>query len=157
MSRIGRIVTVAVFALLGAAIGAYAALWYARSQNTLEYFAAIAHASAYSEIQRTAGTDASYEASLKAFAKVLERYRSNPNRALPDEMYAVDIALTNSRLAALARKRGDSSAAAGYTQLAEAECPRIGWRQCSAERIAEVAEQADRNSSWAESKRQEPL
>jgi hypothetical protein len=142
-------VAIAVLLLLaGAAAGAYISLQFARSRSTFGEATDIAHLSTYVQVQRASGTDAAYEEALKAFLHHLEQRRGSADAALPESMYAVDSALTYARLADLARKRGASTEAANYMALAEAQCPKMGWRSCSGAQIAEMAAQVDSDNPW---------
>src|SRR5215813_11763415 len=86
----------------------------------------------YVMVQRSQGTPQTYEAALRDFLVALdERERAGPgllSRTLP-----VDRALTYARLALLATKRKDMDAASSYRSKAEALCPRLGWKSCSAD------------------------
>jgi len=143
MRLAARIALVLLLLVAAAAIGAYGALRYAKSRSTLNEMADVAHFSMYLAVQRSSGTAAAYEEGLNAFLLVLKQRKSNWNPAWPESIYAVDTALTYARLAELARKRGAEKEAAEYTAQAAAQCPKMGWRTCTGERIAEVAAQVD--------------
>jgi hypothetical protein len=60
----------------------------------------------------------------------------------------VDKALTYVRLALLASERNDLDAAAKYRAQAEALCPRLGWKSCSADEMSQVVRRLDAHSMW---------
>ena len=56
--------------------------------------------------------------------------------------------MTYVRLANLATERSDLDAAAKYRSKAEALCPKLEWRRCSADEIASVVQRVDDHSIW---------
>jgi hypothetical protein len=108
----------------------------------------IDHMSTYVMIQRFQGTRQAYETSLRDLLVALdEQERAGPGlfsgRAVP-----VDRALTFIRLALLASDRNDLDAAAKYRAEAEALCPRLGWKSCSADEMTRIVQRLDEHSMW---------
>ena len=56
--------------------------------------------------------------------------------------------MTYARLGLLAAERHDLAAATKYRSQAEALCPRIRWKSCSADEITRVVQRVDEHSIW---------
>jgi hypothetical protein len=109
----------------------------------------IDHLSTYVMIQRFQGTPEAYEAALRNFLAALdERERAGAGPFSSVQILAVDRALTYVRLALLAAERSDLNAAARYRSEAEALCPQMGWKSCSAEEMTEAVRRLDERSMW---------
>jgi len=109
--------------------------------------ASIDNMSTYLMIQRFKGTPQAYEAALRAYLLALDaRERAGPG--LFSQYIDADRAMTYARLAILAADRNDLSADARYRSQAEALCPRIGWKVCSAEEIVRMVRRLDEHSMW---------
>ena len=109
--------------------------------------ASVDNMSTFVMIQRFKGTPQAYEAALRAYLVVLDaRERAGPG--LFSQYIEVDRAMVYARLAILAADRSDLSAAAQYRSRAEALCPHIGWKVCSAEEIVRMVRRLDEHSLW---------
>jgi hypothetical protein len=119
-----------------------------RGKLTAYEMANIDHMSMYVEVQRFEGTPQTYEAALRDFLLALdERERAGPG-LFSTHTPPVDRALTYIRLSILASERNDLAAAAKYRSQAEAVCPLLGWRSCSAEEMTAVVRRLDEHSLW---------
>jgi hypothetical protein len=108
----------------------------------------IDHISTYVTIQRFEGTAQTYEVSLGDFLVALdEQERAGPG-LFSGQAVPVDKALTYIRLALLAAERNDFDAASKYRAQAERLCPRLGWKSCSADEMAQVVKRLDAHSMW---------
>lgn len=146
-----RKVTAAAIALGTFVAGGLAGFWLSREFYQIKLMsyeiASIEHMSTYVSIQRFQGTPQTYETALRDYLLALdERERAGPgpfSSALP-----VDRAMTYIRLALLATERNDLDAVAKYRSQAEALCPRIGWKSCSADKITTLVQRVDAHSMW---------
>jgi hypothetical protein len=144
MNTIARIgLYVLVFAA-GGAVGTYVGFRIAEAKAFAHEMAEVSHYSAYLQAQRTQGSDAAYEEALKGYLTVLDMRSRGPSPIFPDQVYAVDSALTYARLSMLASKRGAKDEAATYLTRASDLCPRLGWKDCSAATITEMAVRLDK-------------
>jgi hypothetical protein len=140
-ARIG--IYVLVFAA-GAGVGAYVSFRMAEAKAFAHEMVEVSHYSAYLQAQRTQGSDAAYEAALKSYLASLDVRSKGPSPIFPDSVYAVDSALTYARLSILASKRGAKDESANYLKKASDLCPRLGWKDCSAVTITEMALRLDK-------------
>lgn len=95
------------------------------------------------ERQFSEGTDATREEAVHSFLALNERRKARPNEFFTEKVLATDSALAYARLAALAQKRGATQEAQQYLNHAESFCPQIGWKDCSAEKIAFMVQRLD--------------
>jgi hypothetical protein len=114
--------------------------------------AEVAYYSAYLELQRSNGDDRAYEAALRDYLAFLGARKDKPSALFPERVHAVDSALTYARLSALALKRGANDDATRYLAQASALCPKLGWRECSAETISAAAQRLDKPGSLGSAK-----
>ncbi len=128
----------------GAAIGFYVGVESSRSQAFFGDMAEAAYYSAFVDVQRTEGDDAAYEESLRGYLALIEARNGKPTTLFPEHWNSLDLALTHARLSALARKRGANELASSHLAAAAALCPKLGWRECSVERITAVAQRLDK-------------
>jgi len=140
-ARIGLYVLVFV---VGGSLGTYAGYRIAEAKNFATEMAQVAHYSAYLDAQRAQGSDAAYEEALRGYIAVLDLRSKGPSPIFSDKVYAVDSALTYARLSTLASRRGAKEEAATYLMKASDLCPRLGWKDCSAATITEVAARLDK-------------
>ena len=98
-----------------------------------------AYYSAYLDVQASEGTPAAQEESVRTFLALIQKRRDHRTPLYSDRMLAIDSALANARLAALAEKRGASEEAKQFLAQAVSNCPLMGWKDCSAEKIVEFA------------------
>jgi hypothetical protein len=137
------IATFVVGGLAGFSIS-YATL---RAKLTVYEVADVDQMSTYLLVQRFQGTPQAYEAAVRDYLAALEvRERAGPG--LLSNVAPVDKALAYSRLALIAAERNDLASAAKYRAQAEAECPKIGWKSCSADEIATVVRRIDEQIGW---------
>jgi hypothetical protein len=134
--------------IVGGLLGFGVSREFFRIKLTAYEMANIDHMATYVMIQRFQGTPEAYEVSLRDLLVALdERERAGPGllsgRAVP-----VDKALTYIRLALLASHRNDLDAAAKYRAQAEAMCPRLGWKYCSADEMTSLVRRLDEHSVW---------
>ena len=101
----------------------------------------------YVEIQHYQGTPQTYESALRDYLEALER-RERAGRGFLSQAIPVSKAMTYARLALLAAERNDLSAASKYRSQAEALCPEIGWKSCSADVITRLVQRVDEHSIW---------
>lgn len=104
-----------------------------------------AYYSAYTEMQMAEGTDASREEATRGFLALIEKRKGHWTPLFTEKGYAIDSALTNARLSALAQKRGATQEAQEYLSRAASFCPQIGWQECSAEKIVSFAKRLDKH------------
>lgn len=109
----------------------------------LAEMAEMEHYLTYSEMQMSEGTDTTREEVILEFLALLEKQKARGS--LTEKVYAADSALANARLFALAKKRGATQEANEYLNRAASFCPQIGWRECSAEKIVQVAQRLDKH------------
>jgi hypothetical protein len=108
----------------------------------------IDHMATYVMIQRFQGTPQAYETALRDFLVALDAQdRAGPG-LFSQNLTVVDRAMTYARLALIAAERNDPSSAAKYRSQAEALCPQIGWKSCSADEITRVVRLVDDRSMW---------
>lgn len=105
--------------------------------------------SAYLDMQMSEGTDAAKEGAIRAFLALSEQRRERNAPFFSENMYALDSALGNARLAALAEKRGASQEAQQYLARAESYCHLTGWNECSAATIVDAAHRLDKKGIFA--------
>ena len=133
--------------LAGVLLGYGVSREFYRWKLTAYEMANIDHMSTYVMIQRSQGTPKTYEAALRDFLSALdEQERAGPGlfaRAIP-----VDRVMTYIRLAMLAAEQNDLEAAAKYRSQAEALCPQLGWKSCSADEMTAVVRRLDEHSIW---------
>src|SRR5215831_6078578 len=142
LARVG--IGVAVFAL-GVALGFYLGFQASDARFAVGQLAEIAHYGAFLEAQRSNGSDAAYEEALRGYLQVLNERRGKPSLFSASEtVIAFDSALTYARLSALAEKRDAHEEATRYLNEATALCPKLGWRECSAETISAFAQRLDK-------------
>jgi hypothetical protein len=108
----------------------------------------IDHMSTYVMIQRFQGTPPAYETALRDFLVALDAQDGAGPGLFSRNIFAVDRAMTYARLGLVAAERNDPSSAAKYRSQAEALCPQIGWKSCSADEIARVVRLVDERSMW---------
>jgi len=97
------------------------------------------------EIQRSQGTPEAYEKALHEYLAALAR-RERAGPGFLSQFIPVDRAMTYARLGLLAADRHDLAAAAKYRSQAEALCPKMGWKSCSADQITQVVQRIDERS-----------
>ena len=100
---------------------------------------------AFFETQMSEGTDAAREEAIRGFLALLEKRKGHWTPLFTEKLYAVDSAVANAQLSALARKRGATQEAQDYLNLAASFCPQIGWQNCSAEKIVSHAQRLDKH------------
>jgi|SRR5690242_5375546 hypothetical protein len=108
-----------------------------------DHMAKVAYYSNYLSIMRTQGDDRAYEDALRDYLRLLEELKATSAPYFSERIYATDKGLTLMRLARLAKKRGSSSEASSLASEAEALCPVIGLRECSAGAIDGMVSQLD--------------
>ena len=101
----------------------------------------------YVEIQRSRGTPQTYESALRDYLEALDR-RERAGQGFLSQTIPVDKAMTYARLALVAAGRNDLTAATRYRSQAEALCPKIGWKSCSADEITRLVQRVDEHSIW---------
>ncbi len=101
----------------------------------------------YLEIQRYQGTPQAYERALSDYLEALDR-REHAGQGFLSQTIPLEKAMTYARLALVAADRNDPTAAAKYRSQAEALCPRIGWKVCSADQITKLVQRLDEHSVW---------
>lgn len=101
--------------------------------------------SAYFNMQLTEGTDSAREEAIHGFLALLKSRKDRKSSWLTEKVYAIDSALANAQLSALAQKRGAAQEAQQYLERAASFCPQIGWQECSAEKIVYVAQRLDKH------------
>jgi hypothetical protein len=106
------------------------------------------HMATYLMIQRFQGTPQSYETALRDFLVALDAQARAGSGIFSPNIIAVDRAMTYARLGLVAAERNDPSAAAKYRSQAEALCPQIGWKSCSADEITRMVRLVDEHSMW---------
>jgi hypothetical protein len=99
----------------------------------------------HNEVQMTEGNDATREEALRGFLAFIDKRRGHESPWFTEKVYATDSALVNARLFALAKKRGATQEAKEYLNQAASFCPKIGWQECSAEKIVAVAQRLDKH------------
>jgi hypothetical protein len=151
VTRIG--ILLAVFAA-GIAIGAYLGIMVTQSRSLADEMAEVAYYSTFLEVQRSKGDDAAYEQALRGYLSILNDRKGRPSVLLSERTNAFDSALTYARLSTLARRRGAIEEASRYLAEASALCPKLGWRECSAESIAAVAQRLDQRGLFGSGKPQ---
>jgi len=107
-----------------------------------------AYYSTYMDMQMSEGTDAAREEAIRTFLALTQKRRERRVPFFSERMLALDSALGNARLAALAQKRGASQEAKQYLAQAESYCPQMGWRECSAEKITDFAARLDKQGMF---------
>jgi hypothetical protein len=108
----------------------------------------IEYISNYVTIQHYEGTPQAYEIALRDYLSALNiRERAGPGPFSENALW-VDRAMTYARLALLAADRKDLSAASTYRSQAEAQCPHLGWKSCSADEITKLVRRLDEHSIW---------
>jgi hypothetical protein len=80
---------------------------------------------------------------LLTFDRGLEELKKRDGAHLPD-LYFFDRVLTYSRLAKIARRQGDQTAATQYLSLAQKTCAGGKWPDCSEKSLNDVTDQLDR-------------
>ena len=154
MSTITRIgIFVLVFAA-GGGLGTYLGFRIAGGKAFADEMAQVAHYSAYLDAQLAKGNDAAYEEALRGYLALLDMRSRSASPMFSEKVYAVDTALTYARLSVLASKRGANDEAAAYLTKASALCPKLGWEDCSAATITQVAGRLDKRSTIGSSKTQ---
>jgi len=108
----------------------------------------IDHMAMYVMIQRFQGTPQAYETALRDFLVALDAQDRTGPGLFSQNLTVVDRAMTYARLALIAAERNDPSSAAKYRSQAEALCPQIGWKSCSADEITRVVRLVDDRSMW---------
>ena len=99
---------------------------------------------AYMDLQMREGTDAAREEALHGFLALIEKRKGQQSTLLTEKIFATDSALTNARLAALAKKRGADHEAQQYLDRAASFCPQTGWHDCTAEKIVYMVQRLDK-------------
>src|ERR1700694_4531389 len=99
------------------------------------------------EMQLSERTDAAREEAIRTFLALTEKRRERRVPIFSESMLAIDSALANARLAALAEKRGALQEARDYRTRAASYCPQMGWQECSPEKIADFANRLDKTSA----------
>lgn len=130
-------------AVVGGTGGFYAG-WHG-ALNTVymtDMFVAAQH-DTYLTVLRTKGNDAAYEDALRSQLSFLNAMQARSRDPSDQRMYTFDRALTLARLSTLVQKRGANAEAASLAHDAEALCPAIGLRDCSANTLVEAAHKID--------------
>lgn len=144
MKSVVHIGVVVLALATGAAIGFYFGVESSRSQAFFADMVEVAYYSSFVAVQRSEGNDAAYEESLRAYLELVEARNRKASVLFPERWNYLDLALTHARLSALAKKRGATEVASGHLAEAAALCPKLGWRECSSEKILTVAERLDK-------------
>ena len=106
--------------------------------------AEVEYYSTHMEMQFSEGTDATREEAIHTFLALNEKRKTRPSEFFTEKILATDSALAYARLAALAQKRGATQEAQQYLNRAASFCPKIGWQECSAEKITYVVQRLDK-------------
>ena len=139
------IFTHVVILLVGLSVGFYYGnIRLGEARRTAENMLLTAKYSFFLETQMKEGTDAAYEEAIQGHLALLKDLKQNPDAILTDKVFAIDSALDYARLSALASKRGAAQEAKQLLARAEAFCPQIGWRECSAYKIQYFASLIDK-------------
>jgi hypothetical protein len=93
--------------------------------------------------QSTKGTPMQHEEALRAFLAMLKRQDAHPSGLYPPGTTGFEEALTNVKLAELARARSDFAAAEKYLSSAEEWCRRVKWQDCSTDTVASMGKRLD--------------
>lgn len=144
-----KITAIALGAFIaGASLGYVASRHLFRISLAPYQMANIDHLATYVMIQRFEGTPQTYETALRDFLVALDAQdRAGPG-LFSRNITAVDRAMTYARLGLVAAERNDLDSAAKYRSQAEALCPQIGWKSCSADEITRVVRLVDERSMW---------
>jgi hypothetical protein len=124
-------------------VGYYTGFWVGKGNVLAFDVAETADYSGFIEAQLSEGTNAARDEALHNFLAVIEKRKGHWTPTFSEKAYAVDSALTNARLSALAQKRGTSQDAQEYLERAVSFCPQIGWQDCSAEKMVAFAQRLD--------------
>ena len=109
-----------------------------------------AYYSAYADMQMAEGTNATREEALRGYLALVEKRKGHWTPIFTEKVYAIDSALANARLFALAQKRGATQEAQQYLNRAASFCPQIGWRECSADKIIFFAQRIDKQGLFGD-------
>ena len=145
MKTAPRVASYFLVLAVGIAVGYYSGFWVGKGSALAFDMAETAYYSAFIEAQMSEGTNATREEALRAFLAVIEKRKGHWTPTFSEKGYAVDAALTNARLSALAQKRGATREAQEYLNRAASFCPQIGWQDCSAEKILAFAQRLDKH------------
>ena len=107
----------------------------------------IEYMATYVTIQQYQGTPQAYETALRDYLAALDQ-RERAGRGPFSQAIPLDRAMTYARLALLAAERNDLSAATKYRTQAEALCPQLAWKSCSADEMTAVVRRLDEHSLW---------
>ena len=143
------VTSLAIGAFIAGGLSGYAVSRQLMRSSLAPYqMANIDHMSTYLMIQHFQGTPQTYEIALRDFLVALDAQdRAGPG-LFSQNITVVDRAMTYARLALVAAERNDPDSAAKYRTQAEALCPQIGWKSCSADEITRVVLLVDEHSTW---------
>jgi hypothetical protein len=147
MTRATHISLYILVFVVGAAAGGYAGYRFADARAFLDEVTEVAHYSALLDVQRSKGSDAAYEETLRGYLAMLERHKGSESPLFSGKTIAVDTALTYARLSVLAMKRGSHDEAKEILSRAVALCPELQWQECSGEAIVAVVQRLDKSRS----------
>jgi hypothetical protein len=140
--------------LVGVAIGAWVAVdRVTRANALLDDIAVMERMSFYVHAQRVAGDDRAYEAALKDLLSYLEDRRSKPALIADERVIATDVALTHTRLALLAERRGNTDDAEEYFAEALVQCPATFLKSCSVDDLRRMVLELDAKMADANAER----
>lgn len=145
MKTVGRVLSYVVVLAVGFGGGTYVGYAASQARASAYQMAEIAHYSAFVSAQMSEGTDEAGEEALRVFLAVIENRKGNWSPIFPERVYAIDSALTNARLSALAQRRGARDEARRYLDAALSFCPQTGWRDCTAENMMAVVQRLDKD------------
>ena len=148
MSKVATIVIAVVAFIAGSMLGFSVSRELAQAKLTAYEMANVDHFSTYVMIQRFEGTPEAYEAALKDLLSALDQREHSGSPFLPPRIIFLDRALTYARLALLATARGDVETPARYRSQAEALCPKVEWKTCSADEFTRLVQRLDTRSMW---------
>lgn len=145
MKTITRIASYLLVLSIGLGAGYYVGFGVSQSTSFALDMGEASYYSAYFNMQMTEGTDSTREEAIQGFLALLKSRKDRKSPWLTEKVYAIDSALANARLSALAQKRGAAKEAQEYLDRAASFCPQIGWQDCSAEKIVNTAQRLDKH------------
>ncbi|MDP2829455.1 MAG: hypothetical protein Q8O37_12715 [Sulfuricellaceae bacterium] len=150
MNTLLRIASYLLVLIIGLGTGYYLGAEINRARSLAFDIVEVGYFRAYLDMQMSEGTDAAREEALHTFLALNEKRRTRPSEFFTEKMLATDSALAYALLAALANKRSSTQEAQQYLNRAESFCPKIGWRECSAEQITNVVQHSDKHGIFNE-------
>ena len=144
MQRSRVILLILTAATAGLVLGVYLGFaYFGRPSRSWAALAAVAWSgeSAWHHYQNADDSDA--RAALEGHLRVLQTFAAHPEYDLGTSVHT-DIALTYTRLALLAERRGTSTEAAALLQRAVAEAHLGHWKQPTAEALRSFVQRVDR-------------